>query len=74
MAAVATAYALTLDEVLASSLEALAAGAGGCCVVCGDRAVAIRERDGTTTHLCRGCGSSLEEVPGDDVLQDWDFD
>jgi hypothetical protein len=71
MTAVATAFALTLDEVLAESLEALAAGCGGPCIVCGERAFAVRERDGTTTHLCRGCGSSLEELAED--TPDWAF-
>jgi hypothetical protein len=71
MSAVATAFALTLDEVLAESLEALAAGSGGACVVCGEHAFAVRERDGTTTHLCRSCGSTLEELSEDLAAMDW---
>jgi hypothetical protein len=73
MAAVATAYALTLDEVLASSLEALSDGVGAACVVCGERAFAVRERDHRTTHVCRGCGSSLEDVSSDDGFRPWDM-
>ena len=60
MRAVAELPTPTLDDALAGALESLADGHGADCLVCGERAFAVRERTGRTIHSCRTCGSTLE--------------
>ena len=60
MAAVAIAPARTLDEVLRETIAALVSGRGATCLMCGERAFAMRELSGAVTHTCRSCGSSFE--------------
>ena len=67
MLAVAEPMTMTLDDALAGALEALTAGRGAGCLVCGGRAFAARERTGLAVHSCRTCGSTLEHAVDESI-------
>ena len=51
---------MTLDDAIVEIFEALDHGRGAECMVCGERAFAVRERTGKMVHACRACGATLE--------------